>query len=162
MTGITPRYLICTRVHTRGPAPSITPSSSFQCSLCKKNYSRRDRLGTHMRNVHNDESCQVKCRLECPFSHYGDSQVTDYFSTKGIQWRFKVERAPWWGGIFERMIQSAKRCLRKIVRNARLTNEELMTAVIEVEMIVNSRPLSYVSSEELEQPLTPSHLLYGY
>ena len=29
-------------------------------------------------------------------------------------------------------------------------------------MIVNSRPLSYVSSEDLEEPLTPSHLLCGY
>ena len=51
---------------------------------------------------------------------------------------------PWWGGIFEKMVQTAKRCLRKILGNARLTQEELLTAVIEVEMIVNSRPLSYV------------------
>ena len=28
-------------------------------------------------------------------------------------------------------------------------------------MILNSRPLSYVSSEDLEEPLTPSHLLTG-
>ena len=29
-------------------------------------------------------------------------------------------------------------------------------------MILNSRPLSYVSSEELEEPQTPSHLLLGF
>ena len=29
----------------------------------------------------------------------------------------------------------------------------------EVEMILNSRPLSYFSSEDVEAPLTPSHLL---
>ena len=28
-------------------------------------------------------------------------------------------------------------------------------------MILNSRPLSYVSTEDLEEPLTPSHLLMG-
>ena len=33
--------------------------------------------------------------------------------------------------------------------------------VTEVEMILNSRPLSYVSTEDLEEPLTPSHLLMG-
>ena len=37
----------------------------------------------------------------------GDSAVTDFFSIRGIQWRFNVERAPWWGGILKRMVQNA-------------------------------------------------------
>ena len=37
--------------------------------------------------------------------------------------------------------------------------EELSTIVIEVEMVVNSRPLTYVSLTDLEEPVTPSHLL---
>ena len=36
-----------------------------------------------------------------------------------------------------------------------------MTAVIEVEAILNSRPLSNVSVDDLDEPLTPSHLLVG-
>ena len=36
-----------------------------------------------------------------------------------------------------------------------------MTILAEVEAIVNSRPLSYVSPSDLEEPLTPSHLLVG-
>ena len=28
-------------------------------------------------------------------------------------------------------------------------------------MIINSRPLSYVSTEDIEEPLTPSHLTIG-
>ena len=31
-----------------------------------------------------------------------------------------------------------------------------------MEAIINSRPLSYVSSEDLDEPLTPSHLLSGH
>ena len=46
--------------------------------------------------------------------------------------------------------------------NAKLTHDELLTSVVEVEMILNSRPLSYVSSKEFEEPLTPSHLLLGF
>ena len=29
------------------------------------------------------------------------------------------------------------------------------------EMILNCRPLSYVSTEDIEEPLTPAHLLIG-
>ena len=47
---------------------SHTPNYAFKCSLCEKSYSRKDRLGMHMRNVHNGETSQVKRRFECPFS----------------------------------------------------------------------------------------------
>ena len=38
-----------------------------------------------------------------------------YFSHLGVTWKFNLEKAPWWGGMFERMIKSAKRCLKKSV-----------------------------------------------
>ena len=78
-----------------------------------------------------------------------------------MKWTFNLEKAPWWGGVFERLVRSVKRCLKKTISGARLTYEELLTVVIEVEMILNCRPLSFVSSEDFEEPLTPSHLLCG-
>ena len=51
-----------------------------------------------------------------------------------------------------------KRCLKKTVGKAKLC-DELLTVLMEVKAITNSRPLSYVSSEDLDEPLTPSHLL---
>ena len=39
--------------------------------------------------------------------------------------------------------------------------QELLTVVVEVEMMLNCRPLSFVSGEDTEQPLSPSHLLCG-
>ncbi len=72
------------------------------------------------------------------------------------------ERAPWWGGYYERMVQLVKRSLRKILGNARLTFEELTTVLTEVEGSLNSRPLTYVYSELSDgEPLTPSHLVIG-
>ena len=41
------------------------------------------------------------------------------------------------------------------------SHDELSTLVAEVEMILNSRPLSYLSLEDHEEPLTPSHLMIG-
>ncbi|KAK3727756.1 hypothetical protein QZH41_005209 [Actinostola sp. cb2023] len=72
-----------------------------------------------------------------------------------------MEKAPWWGGFYERMIQLVKRSLRKVLGNAKLTYEELETVVVQVEGTLNSRPLTQVESEFCEQPLTPSHLVIG-
>ena len=93
---------------------------------------------------------------------FDNQEVQQYLSGLKVKWSFNLEKAPWWGGFFERIIQSMKRCLKKTVGKARLTLDELNTVVIQVEAILNSRPISYVSSEDLEEPLTPSHLLTGY
>ena len=41
------------------------------------------------------------------------------------------------------------------------TRDELVTAVVEIEAVINSRPLCYVSATDIEEPLTPSHLIVG-
>ena len=51
--------------------------------------------------------------------------------------------------------------LWKTLKNVRLNYEELETIVLEIEAVVNSRPLSYLHDDELLEPLTPSHLMYG-
>jgi hypothetical protein len=54
------------------------------------------------------------------------------------------------GGMFERMVDSTKKCLRKMIGRAKFTHDELHTAVVEVEGILNSRPISYLSSEDVD------------
>ncbi|GFS81739.1 integrase catalytic domain-containing protein [Trichonephila clavipes] len=83
---------------------------------------------------------------------------------KGIHWKFIVERAPWWGGFYERLVKTINDPLRKILVRALLTFEELSTILSEVEVIVNHRPLTYVENDPGEpEPLTPAHFLeLGY
>jgi len=88
-------------------------------------------------------------------------EVQNHLLLHNVKWSFILEKAPWWGGFYERMIKSMKRCLKKTLGNASITYEELSTVLIEVEAVLNSRPLSYVSCDDLEEPLTPSHLIYG-
>lgn len=94
-------------------------------------------------------------------SVFKDETVRDHLAEKGCNWTFNVEKATWWGGAFKRLVQSTKRCL-KMVGQASLTHDELLTTVTEIESIINSRPLSYISAEDTEEPLTPSHLLIGH
>ena len=88
-------------------------------------------------------------------------ELKEVLLKSGINWRFNLAKASWTGGFFERLIRSPKRVLKKLLRNARLTYEELFTVLSEVEGILNSRPLTYLDSENLEEPLTPSHLFLG-
>ncbi|GFW79601.1 integrase catalytic domain-containing protein [Trichonephila clavipes] len=73
-----------------------------------------------------------------------------------------MERAPWWGGFYERLIRTVKLALRKTVGRATLFRDELETLLIEIEGVLNSRPLTYIFSEFNEpEPLTPSHMILG-
>ena len=56
---------------------------------------------------------------------------------------------------------SVKRCLKKTLGQLSVSYGELLTTLFEIEAILNSRPLSFVSTEDVEEPLTPSHLLLG-
>ena len=52
-------------------------------------------------------------------------------------------------------------CLSSAVARKLYNQEEFTTVVKEVENIVNSRPLTYQANDALDQPLTPSQLLWG-
>ena len=90
-------------------------------------------------------------------------EVMRYLSNNGVFWKFIVERAPWWGGFWERLIQSVKRCLKKCIGRTTLNYDELQTLLSEVEAVVNSRPLTYVEDDQdgVTYTLCPSHLING-
>ena len=86
-----------------------------------------------------------------------------FLTNHGIKWNFIAERAPWWGGFYERMIGLVKRRLKKMIRKASLNLIELQTIITEIEAVLNSRPLTFTYSDINDgPPLTPSHFLCGY
>ena len=81
---------------------------------------------------------------------------------QNVTWEFIPKRAPWYGGFWERMIGLTKQAVKKTLGRAYISREQLETIIVEVEAMLNDRPLTHVSSDLSDpEPLTPSYLLYG-
>ena len=79
-----------------------------------------------------------------------------------IEWKFNPPCAPHFGGVFEALIKSAKKAIKAILGDADVSDEELHTAICGAERLLNSRPITYVSSDPNDlSPLTSSHFLVG-
>lgn len=79
---------------------------------------------------------------------------------EGITWHFIPPNAPHFGGLWEAGIKSAKTHLKKIVGQAALNYEEMHTLLVQVEAILNSRPITCLSNDPNDlSALTPGHFL---
>ena len=93
---------------------------------------------------------------------FQSKRVQEELLNKSTDWRFIVKYAPWYGGWWERLIALTKTAVKKVLGCSYVDFQTLSTVVTEIEALINDRPLTYVSSGEVDlEPLTPSHLLYG-
>ena len=71
------------------------------------------------------------------------AQVVHGFCTSNrITWKFIPERAPHFGGLWEAEVKSFKSHLKKVLGMATLNFEEFSTVLPQVEVCLNSRPLT--------------------
>nr|XP_040219656.2 uncharacterized protein LOC120947904 [Anopheles coluzzii] len=78
------------------------------------------------------------------------------------KWSFNPPGAPHFGGCWERLVRSVKKVLNQFVFPKRPTDEILASTFAEIELILNSRPLTYVPlDDEMTEPMTPNLLLLG-
>ena len=89
--------------------------------------------------------------------------IIEALGARHIEWEFIPPSAPHFGGVWERLVQSAKRALLNILNGRTVSDESLLTAMKGAEKLINSRPLTHVSVDPRESsPLTPFHFLVGH
>ncbi|XP_053686981.1 uncharacterized protein LOC128736523 [Sabethes cyaneus] len=89
-------------------------------------------------------------------------EIINEFTNPDTAWIFNPPASPHMGGSWERLIQAVKRNLIEILGTKRPNDEELRNVLIEIESMLNARPLTYVPIDEESAPaLTPNHLLFG-
>jgi len=89
-------------------------------------------------------------------------EIQDRTANLGVKWHFNPPLGPHFSGVHEIMIKAAKRAIYAILSSADITDEELLSAIVGAEGLINSRPLTYQSASPKDDvPLTPNHFLHG-
>uniref|UniRef100_A0A914PQB3 DUF5641 domain-containing protein n=1 Tax=Panagrolaimus davidi TaxID=227884 RepID=A0A914PQB3_9BILA len=66
----------------------------------------------------------------------------------GITWDFITERAPWKGGLYERLVALVKNSLKFCIGKRAIKVNEFSALLCEIEANLNSRPLTYVHAND--------------
>ena len=101
-------------------------------------------------------------------SSIADLRASKFFAAKlhlmkvEIVLKLNPPAAPHFGGIRERLVQIFKLSLYKVIGSRTLIDEILCTVTCELEVNINSRPLTNVPGDINDPlPLTPDHFLLG-
>ncbi|XP_039514870.1 uncharacterized protein LOC120469772 [Pimephales promelas] len=113
----------------------------------------RSDCGTNFRGAER-ELREAFCSME--------SELQIRLADHQIDFKLNPPSAPHFGGIWEREVRSIKNALQVAVGNQAVTEDVLSTILVEVEGILNSKPLGYASTDVADiDPITPNILLMG-
>lgn len=139
-------------------------TEAFLAAL-KRLLSRRGSIS----NIYSDNGTQFvgantelkKLRLQLQ-SQMKNENVKAYLANNDIKWHFIPPRSPHFGGLWEAAVKSVKLHLTRVIGKASLTYEEMYTLLVQIEGILNSRPITPLSDDPNDLTyLTPSHFLTG-
>ncbi|GFX65900.1 integrase catalytic domain-containing protein [Trichonephila clavipes] len=89
-------------------------------------------------------------------------EIINFLSKEQIKWNFNPPSAPHFGGLWEAGVKSLKYHLKRVIGNSILSHEEFLTLVVQIEAVLNSRPICPLSNDSNDvETLTPVHFLVG-
>ena len=113
------------------------------------------------RNIYSDNGTNfvgAERELKECLDGMNQAKISDTLSQDRIQWFFNPPSAPHFGGVWERLVKSAKKALKITLNSQLVSDETLLTLMAEVE----SRPLTHVSvNPKALEAITPNHFLFG-
>ncbi|XP_052901587.1 uncharacterized protein LOC128309254 [Anopheles moucheti] len=149
--------------------PSSTPNkvlvpslSTSACILAVRNFIARRGTPVEIYSDRGTNFVGASRELREALKEVDMDEMIETMNLPNTQWVFNPPAAPHFGGAWERLIRTVKQTLHNIRFTRHPTDAVLSSWLIEVEHIVNARPLTDVpiDSEE-DEPITPNHLLLG-
>ncbi|GFX11645.1 integrase catalytic domain-containing protein [Trichonephila clavipes] len=151
------------------PSERVTPKAvtdltteAFIAAL-KRLCARRGRISTLMSdNATNFKGAAAELNRFIKLICNKNETLANYFASEAIQWKFIRRRSPNFLGLWEAGVKSFKHHLYRTLVNSKITFEEFETIIIQIEGILNSRPLVPLSDNINEyEVLTPEHFIIG-
>ena len=155
--------LLFTCATTRAVHLELCSNMSAYCFLMAFNrFIGRRRLPRVLMSDNFSTFKKINSDLIQAWKHLETTEFHDFVTSNKIEWKFIVQVAPAWGGMWERIVRSIKTPLRKVLHRTKVNTEEMRTVLTQVEMILNNRPITYMYNTPDEfTALTPNHFLGG-
>ncbi|XP_062715690.1 uncharacterized protein LOC134291669 [Aedes albopictus] len=140
-------------------AHSLTTDS---CILAIRNFVARRGAPLEIVSDRGTNFIGASRELKEALQQINQDKLMEHFVTSDTKWSFNPPASPHFGGAWERLVQSVKKALKHTQLTRTPTDELLRNMLTEIELIVNSRPLTELPlDDELSPALTPNHFLLG-
>ena len=73
---------------------------------------------------------------------FNSTTLSEQFSQQGTLWQFIPKRTSWCGGFWERLVGITKSTLKCVLGRTFISLIVLQTIIVEIEFILNDRPLT--------------------
>ncbi|XP_055923707.1 uncharacterized protein LOC129954075 [Eupeodes corollae] len=136
--------------------------NTSSCILAIRNFMARRGIPREFYSDNGTNFVGAERELREAIKEVDENALIRKFTTTTTKWNFNPPAAPHMGGAWERLVRSIKTVLYKIAPSRAPSDELLRSMLIEVENIVNTRPLAYIPIEnDTTEALTPNHFLLG-
>ena len=133
-------------------------TDSFLMAL-RRFIARRGEIKTIKSDNATNSTCDER-ELRESINAWNQSKIYDTLPQKNIKWIFNPPSGSPFKGVRERCIRTTQKILQALLQMQAIHGENLLTLLCKAEGIMNGRPLTRVSTGQLDlEALTPNHLL---
>lgn len=140
-------------------AHSLTADS---CIMAIRNFMARRGVPIRIYSDRGTNFVAASKELEEALKELKQDRVMQEIVSEHTEWIFLPPASPHMGGAWERLVQTVKANLLQLKPGRHPTDEVLRNCLMEIENLINSRPLTHVPVDDPEAPvLTPNHFILG-